>query len=84
MTSTVIEGHFHVYFNLNLRSYGKLFVLVQHIFKEVQTKIILRQFNVERLLISPSVKTVAEKVSFKTSNLNSQVIKMNHKRWNHK
>ena len=28
MTSTVIEGHFYVYFNLNLRSYGQLFVLV--------------------------------------------------------
>ena len=28
MTSTVIEGHFNVDFNLNLRSYGQRFVLV--------------------------------------------------------
>ena len=28
MTSTGIEGHFKVYFNLDLRSYGQLFVLI--------------------------------------------------------
>ena len=28
MTTTVIEGHFYFYYNLNLRSYGQLFVLV--------------------------------------------------------
>ena len=31
MTSTVIEGHSYVYFNLNLRSYGQLFVLVFYV-----------------------------------------------------
>ena len=28
MTLTVIEGHFYVYFNFYLRSYGQLFDLV--------------------------------------------------------
>ena len=28
----VTKGHFYVYFNLNLRSYGQLFVLVFHLF----------------------------------------------------
>ena len=28
----VTKGHFYVYFNLNLRSYGHLFVLVYYIF----------------------------------------------------
>ena len=28
----VINGHFYVYFNLNLRSYGQLFVLVYSVY----------------------------------------------------
>ena len=48
MTSTVIQGNFYVYFNLNLRSYEHLFVLVFLLVdlattdKELLKKLILR------------------------------------------
>ena len=64
MTSTIIKGHFYVYFNLNLRCYGQLFVLVLHIIqstyrtKESMDRLVLGcEFVSEHSMLIENVKS---------------------------